>query len=164
MRSSSPLCLFRASPDADGFPAFLIGWGVTALAGSCGKKAASFNFGRGIDMHGNLPPSSLSAIIPADQSGADSAQTGSEFFASACKTIFGKDAGLALSLATGVPERSCYRYASGEREVPVMVLRAILHSRQGEPFLAALMDGCSAAWWAELQLHRRMGRAAHEAE
>lgn len=113
-------------------------------------------------MHGNLPPPTLSAIIPADQSGADSAQTGSEFFASVCKTIFGKDAGLALSLATGVPERSCYRYASGEREVPVMVLRAILHSRQGEPFLAALMDGCTAEWWIEYQRAANVGRKVLE--
>lgn len=87
----------------------------------------------------------------AVQSDGISAQTGSEFFASVCKTIFGKDAGLHLHYATGVPERSCYRYASGEREVPVLMLRAILHSDQGEPFLAALMDGCAAQWWVDRQ-------------
>jgi hypothetical protein len=111
-------------------------------------------------MHGNLPAPLEPAIISTDQSGEDSAQTGSEFFASVCKTIFGKDAGLALSLATGVPERSCYRYASGDRDVPVLVLRAILHSDQGEPFARALMDGCTADWWIEFQKHERMGRAA----
>lgn len=100
------------------------------------------------------------AIYSAAQSDADSAQTGSEFFASVCSTIFGKDAGLALHLATGVPERSCYRYASGDRDVPVLVLRAVLHSDQGEPFLLALMDGCTAQWWIEFQKHERMGRAA----
>jgi hypothetical protein len=115
-------------------------------------------------MHGNLSAPVGTAIIPTDQSGADPAQTGSEFFASVCKTIFGKDAGLALSMATGVPERSCYRYASGDREVPVLMLRALLHSDQGEPFHAALMDGCKAEWWLERQKHERMGRAADNAK
>jgi hypothetical protein len=103
------------------------------------------------------------AISSTDQAGAISAQTGSEFFASVCKAVFGKDAGLHLHYATGVPERSCYRYASGQREVPVLMLRAILHSDQGAPFMAALMDGCTAPWWLEFQRHRRMGAAADSA-
>ncbi len=114
-------------------------------------------------MHGNLPTPVSAAIISTDQSGADSAQTGSEFFANVCSTIYGKDAGLALHLATGVPERSCYRYAGGEREVPVLVLRAIIHSDQGEPFFRAFMEGCAASWWIEFQRHRRMGAAADSA-
>lgn len=100
------------------------------------------------------------AISSTDQTGAISAQTGSEFFANACKAIFGKDAGLHLHYATDVPERSCYRYASGEREVPVLVLRAVLHSDQGAPFLAALMDGCTAPWWLEHQRSIRLAAAA----
>jgi len=115
-------------------------------------------------MHGNLQAPAAPTTFATDQSGEVSAQTGSEFFASVCKTIFGKDAGLALSLATGVPERSCYRYASGDRDVPVLVLRAILHSNDGEPFFRALMDGCTAPWWIEFQKHERMGRAADSAK
>lgn len=113
-------------------------------------------------MHGNLPAAAGAAIIPTVQTVSQesntgdeiSAQTGSEFFASVCKAIFGKDAGLALSMATGVPERSCYRYAAGDRDVPVLVLRAVLHSEQGEPFHTALMEGCTATWWLELQRDR----------
>lgn len=87
-------------------------------------------------------------------------QSDSEFFSSACKQVFGgKDAGLQLHLATGVNERSCYRYAAGEREVPVLVLRSLLHSEQGEPFLAALMHGCTAPWWNEFHRHARIGAA-----
>src|SRR5690348_7574261 len=101
-------------------------------------------------MSGNLQAANGTAIIPADRTGEICAQTGNEFFASVCKTIFGKDAGYALHLATGVPERSCYRYASGEREIPVLVLRSILHSDRGEPFFNAFMDGCTAQWWLDL--------------
>ncbi len=111
-------------------------------------------------MHGNLPAPGAPTTIATDQSGEISAQTGSEFFASVCKAIFGKDAGLALSLATGVPERSCYRYASGDREVPVLMLRALLHSEQGQPFHAALMEGCTAQWWTELERSARVGATA----
>ena len=113
-------------------------------------------------MHGNLPVAVSRAIISTDQSGADSARTGSEFFASVCSTIYGKDAGLALSLATGVPERSCYRYANGDRDVPVLVLRAVLHSDHGEPFLLALMDGCRAEWWLEYRRAADVGRKVLE--
>lgn len=115
-------------------------------------------------MHGNLPAAEPRAIIPTDQTGEESAQTGSEFFSSVCKTVFGKDAGLALSLATNVPERSCYRYANGDREVPVLVLRAILHSEQGEPFLAALFDGCTAEWWLALQRKIYNGQKVDDAK
>lgn len=122
-------------------------------------------------MHGNLSeplaasikatahPVSTSSDIPAQTDG----QSDSEWFSRACAAILGKDAGLALHLLTDVPERSCYRYASGERELPSLVLRAILHSEQGGPFLAAFMAECKAAWWIELQTHTRMGAAADHA-
>ena len=80
------------------------------------------------------------------------------WFYEAARDLLGKDAGLHLHYATGVPERSCYRYASGEREVPVLMLRAILHSDQGAPFLAALMHGCAAQWWIEFQNDADVGR------
>jgi len=111
-------------------------------------------------LRSELPAVAEAATNLVAHAGAISAQTGSEFFSNACRTIFGKDAGLHLHYATGVPERSCYRYASGEREVPVLVLRAILHSEQGAPFLAALMDECPAQWWLRFQYEREVGQGA----
>lgn len=111
-------------------------------------------------MRSMLPTTGEVASNSADQTGGISAQTGSEFFAKVCKEILGKDAGLHLHYATGVPERSCYRYASGEREVPVLVLRALLHSEQGAPFLQALMHGCTAPWWLAFERERKLAAAA----
>jgi len=108
-------------------------------------------------MHSTLPGVAATAIVATARTDENPAQTGSEFFAGVCKTIFGKDAGLALHYATGVPERSCYRYASGERDVPILVFRSLLHSEQGEPFFRALMEGCTAKWWLEFERAQHVG-------
>lgn len=119
-------------------------------------------------MHGNLSGPSRPAInstvqtdrhLP-DTSDQPDAQSGSDWFPQAAKVILGKDAGLHLHYLTGYPERSCYRYASGERAPPENFLRKLFHSSQGEPFHAAFMHGCGAQWWLDVQRQRRVGAAA----
>lgn len=80
-----------------------------------------------------------------------------DWFGELARGLLGKDAGLHLHCITGFPERTCYYYASGERKPPAYFLRSLLRSNQGAPFLAALMQGCDAAWWVE---HQRAKSAA----
>jgi hypothetical protein len=106
------------------------------------------------------------ATKPIAQTGNDSkstAQAGSEphpWLKNAAKTLLPPDAGLHLHYITDYPERTCYRYASGEREAPGDFLRALFHSQHGEPFFMAFMEGCEADWWREFLRHRRMGAGA----
>lgn len=99
----------------------------------------------------------------AVRTGAPPVQTGSQsdsesWFVAAVRTICGKDAGLHLHRITGFPERSCYRYAAGDREPPADFLRALFRSPQGAPFLAAFMHGCEAGWWRDHQRAHDIGR------
>lgn len=75
-----------------------------------------------------------------------------------------KDAGLALHVTTGFEERTCYRYAAGDRRPPAYFLRALLRSDQGWTWLAAVMDGTDAEWWLELQRARRIAEAISKIE
>lgn len=117
-------------------------------------------------MHGILGKAAEAAtdvVARAVSETGITAQTGSGrdlVIANAAKTVLGKDAGLHLHYITGFPERTCYRYASGEREPPMDFLRALFHSPQGEPFLLAFMEGCTAPWWRSLREQRRVGIAA----
>lgn len=72
------------------------------------------------------------------------------------KAMFPKDAGLFLHCITGFEERTCYRYASGERKPPAFFLLALLRSEHGGPILSYLMQDCSAPWWRELQNAREL--------
>jgi hypothetical protein len=90
------------------------------------------------------------------------AKSDSEWFVNATRAILGKDAGYALHLLTGFEERTCYRYAAGDSKPPAFFLRAILHSKAGEPFLAALMDGSTADWWITRQREAEVGRRVLE--
>lgn len=96
----------------------------------------------------------LSANGPVQTGG----QSDSESFGPIARAILGKDAGLHLAHITGFPERSCYRYASGERAPPFEFMLALFHSEHGEPFFRAFMEGCAARWWSEHQ------RKLHNAE
>lgn len=115
-------------------------------------------------MHGNVPADAAKAIScrvqtvskPPDteEKSTFTDQTGSgenAWFVDLCKQILPKDAGLHLHYITGFPERTCYRYASGERGVSGEFFRALLRSPQGQPFLNAIMHGSDAAWWSDLQ-------------
>lgn len=124
-------------------------------------------------MHGNIPVGVASTRKRADQSDSKSGRAvdvapstdqtdsdPSQFFARAARGLLGKDAGFALHLATGFEERTCYRYASGERMPPAFLLRELLRSDAGEAWLNATMDGCTAQWWLDSQRERRVGASA----
>lgn len=118
-------------------------------------------------MHGNLPGAGNGASNPPARVGSginSPAQMGSEadfsWFSSPCRALLGSDPGLALHVSIGVPERTAYRYASGERPVPGYIVRELLRSPQGWQWLAAFMDGSDAEWWRDLDRARRVGIAA----
>lgn len=117
-------------------------------------------------MDSTLPVVAATAIKPPAQNGNElsvTEQSGSDdengWFSSMARML-GKDAGLALSVITGFPERTCYYYASGDRKPPAYFLRAILRSEQGEPFLRAVMDGCDQEWWRDFVAAADIGRTA----
>lgn len=108
-----------------------------------------------------------SATFPAAQLGSASGRTGgqpdsesSQWFVAAVRTIIGKDAGLHLHHITGYPERSCYRYASGERHPPSDFLRILFRSDHGLPFFLAFMHGSEARWWKDHQRALKLADAA----
>ena len=86
---------------------------------------------------------------------------GSDWFGSIARNILGKDAGFHLSRVTGFPEGSCYKYVTknriARRKAPAYLLRALLRSEQGEPFLRAIMDGSEAKWWRDFQQAASVG-------
>jgi hypothetical protein len=108
------------------------------------------------------------AISSIPGNGNDSAFTpgnGSDddWFANAARTVLGKDAGLHLHHITGFPESSCYAYAAkkseSRRHPSGQFLRTLIRGDHGEPFLFALMDGCTARWWTELAERKRCADA-----
>lgn len=86
----------------------------------------------------------------ADQTVSETEQ----WFEEICRALLPKDAGLALHLTTGFEERTCYRYAAGDRKPPAYFLRALLRSEQGWTWLAAIMDGSDAEWWRDIEAAR----------
>jgi hypothetical protein len=122
-------------------------------------------------MHGNMRAVENRATKSTDRTVSNlpdtgtqtGGQTGSEDFPAKLRAIAGKDAGLTLHLLTGIAERSCYRYANGERTPSFEFIVSLFHSEHGQPFFDAFMDDCKARWWLELQRHRRMGEAADKA-
>ena len=84
----------------------------------------------------------------ADQTVSDPEE---RWFADICDVLLPKDAGLALHTTTDFEERTCYRYAAGDRKPPGYFIRALLRSREGQVWLNAIMDGSDAPWWRELQ-------------
>jgi hypothetical protein len=87
-----------------------------------------------------------------------------KWFTDIIGALLPKDAGLALHVTTGFEERTCYRYAAGDRKPPAYFLRALLRSEQGWTWLAAVMDGTDAEWWLELQRARRIAEAISNIE
>lgn len=73
------------------------------------------------------------------------------WFADLARQLLPKDAGFALHVCTGFEERTCYRYAAGDRKPPAYFLRALLRSEQGWTWLAAVMDGAEPEWWRTVQ-------------
>jgi hypothetical protein len=94
------------------------------------------------------------SFLPAVSGTCSSAANGSDdaderWFAFAAKSLLDKDAGFALHIITGFPERTCYYYASGERKTTGHFVRSLLRSDQGWQWLNVIMDGATAAWWLE---------------
>ena len=77
------------------------------------------------------------------------------WFAKAARALLSPDAGLALHYLTGVPESTCYRYARGDSQPSVFLVRKLLHGPQGATWLNVVMDGCTATWWLEWQAVER---------
>jgi|GEM_PF-4987779 len=122
-------------------------------------------------MHGNLRGAGSASRIATDQTAGQLAavpdqlagQMVSEdeerWFADICDQLLPKEAGLALHIATGFEERTCYRYAAADRKPPGFFIRALLRSDGGWQWLSAIMEGSNAAWWIDLQRTRRIAEA-----
>lgn len=82
-------------------------------------------------------------------------QTASGWFPAAIDAMYPKDAGYQLSLLTGFLDRTCYRYAAGDRRATADIVRAILRSEQGGAFLDLVMADAMPAWWRAIQRARR---------
>lgn len=73
------------------------------------------------------------------------------WFSHVARTLFPTKAGMALHLATDVDERSCHRYAAGDRQPPLNFFRLLVHREDGRTWLFAFMDGCKASWWQDVK-------------
>lgn len=111
-------------------------------------------------MHGvsstALSASNKPAVQLADQMVSDD---GDQWFAAICAGLLPNDAGLQLHIQTGFEERTCYRYAAGDRKPPGYFIRALLRTDAGWQWLAALMAGSDAEWWRDLQRSQRIAEA-----
>ncbi len=100
------------------------------------------------------PTYALPALVSRNRTVQATDHLDSEWFPQICQALLPKDAGFALHVTTGLDERSCYRYAAGDRKPSADLVRALLRSDQGHVWLAAIMDGSDAPWWRELQAAR----------
>jgi len=71
------------------------------------------------------------------------------YFAEMAKGVFAQKAGMALSLATGVDERSCRRYAAGHVQPSAVFLVNCLRGPYGRQILNWSMTGANSVWWEE---------------
>ena len=92
----------------------------------------------------------ISSTVQSDTEPSDQ-MVSDECFVEICRVLLGKDAGFALYniVEQRFEERTCYRYAAGDRKPPAYFLRALLRSEQGATFLAAVMEGSDAQWWQD---------------
>lgn len=109
-------------------------------------------------------------------SGSDSEITsglgsdGSDWFGELARPLLGKEPGVALHYIVGddFPISTCSKYVAkteaSRRQPPGYLIRALLRSNQGEPFFLALMDGCGAAWWVDLQRQIRNAERVKNAQ
>ncbi len=135
------------------------------------SKFASVLLRMGCCMHGvstaGIDPASFGRDRNVAEKSFDDTSVGDEcgwFSALARSVLGGNKPGTALHYITGVDERSCQRYVKTRDgvEPKAYFLRLILHSKQGAPFFAALMHGCTAPWWLDLQREAEIGRKVLE--
>jgi hypothetical protein len=116
-------------------------------------------------MHGVLAAARVASRKSADQLADQTVSDDEEdWFPRACRQLLPKDAGLALHLTTGFEERTCYRYAAGDRKPPAYFLRALLRSEHGWQWLCAVMEGSEARWLDDIQRGRRIAEAINKIE
>lgn len=73
------------------------------------------------------------------------------WFSRAARALFPGKAGFTLHLETASDERSCHRYAAGERQPPLNFFRQLAHGERGRAWLFAFMEGCKASWWQDVK-------------
>lgn len=111
-------------------------------------------------MHGNIRAGAVAASNAPDRTGSEITITdqtdsdGENWFSDLARGLLPKDSGFILHLQTGFEERTCYRYASGERKPPGYFIRELLRSDQGWQWLCGLMEGSNAEWWTETKRAR----------
>lgn len=81
---------------------------------------------------------------------------GPQWFPNAARLLLAPKPGLVLHLQTDCGERNGHRYASGEVVVPSPIVRHLIRSANGRPWLGALMDGSDALWWKDFQRAERI--------
>ncbi len=86
-----------------------------------------------------------------------SLKTGTSF-SEMCKSALGKSAGDQLSVLTGYPRSTCYRYADGQTVPPIDFLARLFASDVGQEFFLWLMWDCDAQWWTEMRHAADVGR------
>lgn len=111
-------------------------------------------------MHGTLPKRITGAINGSDSSVGDPTNLSDEslddWFVIAAPTLLAPKPGFILDLETGCGERNGDRYANGSVKVPSGVVRRLLHLTNGRAWLNAIMWGCKAQWWLDLQRAERI--------
>ena len=111
-------------------------------------------------MHGVFPSAGDRAIEAGDiavvDKSVDDISVADGWFARICKALFTSKAGTACHYDSGVDERSCQRYAAGTVQPSGWFIRALLRSKNGGTWLAAIMDGSDAPWWRQLQRAQRI--------
>ncbi len=120
-------------------------------------------------MHEPLSKADIAAINAADRFVSDGAtddrfviDVGAQWFPNAARQLLAPKPGLVLHLQTDCGERNGHRYASGEVVVPSLIVRHLIRSTNGRPWLGAIMDGSDAPWWLELQHEADIGRRVLE--
>ncbi len=83
-------------------------------------------------------------------------------FSELCKSQLGKSAGDQLSILTGYPRSSCYRYSEGQTVPPIDFLAKLIASDVGLEFFLWFVRGCDAQWWTEMQRAAEVGRKVLE--
>lgn len=119
-------------------------------------------------MHGVLGAARAPSRNGSDRSVAKTSVTDTSvgddenWFSDAALSLLGTEKpGTALDCVTDFRfgERNCQRYAGGDVKPPGYFVRALLRGKHGEQWLNAIMDGCDAPWWRDLQRARRIADA-----
>jgi hypothetical protein len=120
----------------------------------------------------NVTTAGEAASYSSSASGTDlsiTSASGSEpddWFGELARPLLGKEPGVALHYITGFSASTCAKYVAkteaSRRQPPAFLLRQIIRADQGEPFFRALMDGCTAQWWLDLQHQASVGRQVLE--